>query len=125
MMPLTPSFNLNSARDTGGGFVFSLYPYLLMTTGYIGLLVITLLIAAYHASIVMLLGSALARTNWIAMFALGRAMSSIYAGYSTGYLWNLFGLKTLAALAIAGISLYVLRGRRQSTRGITQADGTQ
>lgn len=95
------------------GFVFSLYPYLMMTTGVTGMLVASTFLALYHALLLLLLSQSLARANWIAALLLGRAVNSLYATYADGYLWNILGIKALATIGMAMFFLWEL-GRRES-----------
>ncbi|MHA6721291.1 DUF6418 domain-containing protein [Sphingomonas sp. RS6] len=95
------------------GFVFSLYPYLLMTTGATGMMLASTAIALYHAAILILLAHSLARANWIAALLFGRVVNSIYATYADGYLWNIMGVKSLATVALALFFLWEL-GRSDS-----------
>lgn len=113
MQPFTATRLLSWAIEGGNGFVFSLYPYLLMSLGAVGMLIVSSIIAFYHAVVMRLLAGALAEANWLASVALGRVMSSFYGTYSTGYLWNIFGVKTLLTLAAAVFLLWE-GGRRQS-----------
>lgn len=95
------------------GFVFSLYPYLMMTTGVAGMILVSTFIALYHALILILLSQSLARANWIAALLLGRVVNSLYATYADGYLWNILGIKTLATIAFGLFFLWEM-GRRGS-----------
>jgi hypothetical protein len=109
MEKFTPSRTLGWTMETGNGFVFSLYPYLMMTMGLIGLLIVSSLLAFYHAWVMRMLAVSLATPSWLASIAMGRVMSSFYATYSTGYLWNIFGIKTVLTLIIAAILLWESR----------------
>jgi hypothetical protein len=121
MQRFTSSRMLGWTMESGNGFIGSLYPYLLIATGMIGLLIISSIIAVYHALLMRLLASSFAQANWIAGILLGRVMSSFYATYATGFLWNIFGIKTLATLA-AGIFLNWEGARSTSvTRKILRA----
>lgn len=114
MQRFTPSRLLGRAMDGGNGFVFSLYPYLLMTMGIAGLLAVSSLLAAFHALVMRMVAQSLAEGNWIASILFGRAMGSLYGGYTTGFLWNFFGIKNLATIAVA---LFLIReGRRRDSR---------
>jgi hypothetical protein len=104
MEKFTPSRIMGWAMETGNGFVFSLYPYLLMTMGMIGLLIVSSLLALFHAWVMRILAVALATPSWLASIAFGRVMSSFYAGYSTGFLWNMFGIKIIVTVII-GVGL--------------------
>lgn len=116
MQPFTASRLLGWTMEGGGGFIGSLYPYLLMTTGVIGLLIISSLIALYHAVLMRMLAASFAHSNWIAAILYGRVMSSFYATYSTGYLWNIFGIKTLVTLAVALFISWEFRRPLSTTR---------
>jgi Family of unknown function (DUF6418) len=109
MEKFTPSRTLGWTMETGNGFVFSLYPYLMMTMGLIGLLIVSSLLAFYHAWVMRMLAISLATPSWLASIAMGRVMSSFYATYSTGYLWNIFGIKTVLTIIIASILLWESR----------------
>ncbi len=100
MQPFTASRLLGWTMEGGGGFIGSLYPYLLMTMGIFGLLIVSSLVALYHAALMRMLAASFAHSNWIAGLLYSRVMSSFYATYSTGYLWNIVGIKTLATLLI-------------------------
>lgn len=106
------------------GFVFSLYPYLLMTTGAVGMLISSTIIALYHALILLLLSRSLARANWIAALLLGRVVNSTYATYADGYLWNILGIKTVATIALALFFLWELGRPRSALRALARAFGT-
>ncbi len=114
MQRFTPSRTMGWTMEGGGGFVFSLYPYLLLTMGIAGLLFVSSLIAVFHAWVMRMLAQTLADTNWIASILFGRALSSIYAGYSTGYMWNFLGIKNLLTLAVA--LFLVWEGQRRGSR---------
>jgi hypothetical protein len=114
----TPATRLEWAIEGGNGFVFSLYPYLLLTTGLVGLLVVSSLLAAYQAWSLILLSRALAQANWLAVLCFGRVMSSFFACYTTGYFWNVFGLKTFATVAFGLVALS-LNFRTTTTKRIS------
>lgn len=114
MQRFTPSRTMGWTMEGGGGFVFSLYPYLLLTMGIVGLLFVSSLIAIFHAWVMRMLAQTLAETNWIASILFGRVLSSIYAGYSTGYMWNFFGIKNLVTLAVA--LFLVHEGQRRDSK---------
>ena len=116
MQRFTSSTIMGWTMDGGGGFVFSLYPYLLLSLGMVGLLVVSSIIAFYHAIVMRLLAGALAEASWLASVVLGRVMSSFYGTYSTGYLWNIFGVKTLITLAVALFLLWEGHRRQSVTR---------
>lgn len=114
MQPFTDSRLLGWAMEGGTGFVFSLYPYLLMTMGMTGLLIVSSIIAVFHAFVMKMLAQSIAESNWIASVLFGRAMSSLYGGYTTGFLWNFFGIKNLLTLAVA---LFIMwEGQRRDSR---------
>lgn len=101
MKQFTPVKDLLGLMTLGSGFVFSLYPYLLMTTGVFGMILVSTFLALYHAFIMFFLSRSLARANWVAALLFGRVVNSIYATYADGYLWNVFGIKTLITIALA------------------------
>lgn len=101
MQRFTPSRMLGWTMDGGNGFIGSLYPYLLMTMGVIGMLIVSSLLALYHALVMRMLAASIAQPIWLAALLYSRVMSSFYATYTTGYLWNIFGIKTIATLLIA------------------------
>jgi hypothetical protein len=105
------------------GFVFSLYPYLMMTTGVAGMIAASTLLSLYHAFLLILLSQSLARANWIAALLLGRAVNSLYATYADGYLWNILGIKTLATIAFALFFLWELGRRDSILRSIARSLG--
>ncbi|MBB5726264.1 hypothetical protein FHS97_002200 [Sphingomonas endophytica] len=121
MQPFTPSRTMGWTMEAGGGFVFSLYPYFLMAMGIIGLLVMSSIIAIFHAWIMRMLAQCLAQANWIASVLFGRVLSSIYAGYSTGYMWNFFGIKSLLTIAVALFLTWEGQRRNSRVRQMTQA----
>jgi len=105
------------------GFVFSLYPYLMMTTGVTGMMAASTFLSLYHAFLLVLLSQSLARANWIAALLLGRAVNSLYATYADGYLWNILGIKTLATIAFALFFLWELGRRDSILRSIARSFG--
>ncbi|KQN90928.1 hypothetical protein ASE95_11620 [Sphingomonas sp. Leaf231] len=121
MQPFTASRLLGWAMEGGTGFVFSLYPYLLMTMGIVGLLIVSSIIAAFHAFVMNMLAQTIAQGNWIASILLGRMMSSLYGGYTTGFLWNFFGIKNLVTLAIALFLVWESGQRNSRVRRMTDA----
>ncbi|WP_394648693.1 DUF6418 domain-containing protein [uncultured Sphingomonas sp.] len=121
MQRFTPSRTMGWTMEGGGGFVFSLYPYFLMTMGIVGLLFMSSLIAVFHAWVMRMLAQTLAEANWIASVLFGRVLSSIYAGYSTGYMWNFFGIKSLVTLAVALFLTWEGQRRDSRTRRVMQA----
>jgi hypothetical protein len=100
MQHFTSSRMLGWTMEGGNGFIGSLYPYLLMSLGVVGLLFVTSIIALYHAILMRMLAASFAQSGWIAAFLYSRVMSSFYATYTTGYLWNIFGVKTLLTFAV-------------------------
>jgi hypothetical protein len=116
MEKFTPSRTLGWTMETGNGFVFSLYPYFLMTMGIVGLLLMSSLIALFHAWIMRMLAVSLATPSWLASIAMGRVMSSFYAGYSTGFLWNIFGIKTILTIIVGIILLWESRRNASVSR---------
>lgn len=113
MQRFTSSTTLGWTMEAGNGFVFSLYPYLLISMGMIGLLIVSAIIGFYHAFVMRLLAGSMAEMGWLASVAFGRVVSSFYAGYSTGFLWNIFGIKTLLTLAVGIFLLW--EGRRPAS----------
>lgn len=105
------------------GFVFSLYPYMMMTTGVSGMIAASTFLALYHALLLLFLSQALARANWIAALLLGRAVNSLYATYADGYLWNIFGIKTLGTIGVALLFLWELQRRDSILRAIARTAG--
>lgn len=114
MQRFTPSRTLGWTMEMGNGFVFSLYPYFLLTMGLVGLLFMSSLIGIFHAWVMRMLAQTLAEGNWIASILFGRVISSFYAGYSTGFMWNFFGVKTIATILIA--VFLVWEGRQRDSR---------
>lgn len=121
MQRFTPSRTMGWTMEAGGGFVFSLYPYFLMAMGIVGLLVMSSLIAIFHAWIMRMLAQCLAEANWIAAILFGRVLSSIYAGYSTGYMWNFFGVKSILTIAVALFLTWEGQRRDSRVRQMMQA----
>ncbi|MEH3102703.1 MAG: DUF6418 domain-containing protein [Sphingomonas phyllosphaerae] len=121
MQRFTPSRLLGWAMEGGTGFVFSLYPYLLMTMGIAGLLLVSSLLAAFHAFVMRMVAQSIAESNWIASILFGRAMSSLYGGYTTGFLWNFFGIKNLVTIAVALFLIWEGRRRDSRVRRMMQA----
>lgn len=115
MAKFTPSLLLGWVMETGNGFVFSLYPYLLLSLGILGMLFVSSLIAAFHAWSMALLAECLARSSWLASVALGRVMSSFYACYTTGFLWHVFGIKNVLPLVAGILLLWWARRKGRST----------
>ncbi len=116
MQPFTASRLLGWAQEGGTGFVFSLYPYLLRVFGMFGLTIFGIVIALYHAVIMRLLAASLAEASWLAALLFGRCMTTIYAAYTTGYLWNAFGLMPLAYLAAGAFLLWESRRANSVTK---------
>lgn len=118
MQRFTASRLLGWAMEGGNGFVFSLYPYLLLVMGMVGLLFVSSVIAAMHAWVMKMLAQTLAEGNWIASILFGRAMNSLYGGYTTGFLWNFFGVKTIATLLIAAFLAWEANQRNSRVRRV-------
>lgn len=95
---------LRAAMDYGGGFVFCLYPYLLMASGITGVMLVSTVLAILHAVIVVFLLRALETNNWLGAFIFTKCFSNLIAIYIVGYLWFAFGIKNIAMLA-AGFGL--------------------
>lgn len=121
MQRFTASRLLGWAMEAGTGFVFSLYPYLLMTMGMVGLLFVSSLIAVFHAFVMRMVAQTIAEGNWIASILFGRAMSSLYGGYTTGFMWNFFGIKNLLTIAVALFLAWEGRRRDSRVRQMAQA----
>ncbi|MEO6247635.1 MAG: DUF6418 domain-containing protein [Sphingomicrobium sp.] len=105
MARFTPSHLLKQAERGGTGFVFALHPYLLLSGGIPLLLLGGLAVALFHGLALALLLEALATRRWLAALAFARLINSAYATLFTGYLWNLFGIKSIATLIIGLILL--------------------
>ena len=110
MIRFTSSHRLELAMRSGGGFVFPLYPYFLLAGGPLLLFLGALAVALFHAWAFALLAKALLEARWLAALAFARIVASLYACLTTGYLWNAFGVKTIATLAI-GLLLLRLPGK--------------
>ncbi|WP_294196721.1 DUF6418 domain-containing protein [uncultured Sphingomonas sp.] len=121
MQRFTNSRLLGWAMEGGNGFVFSLYPYLLMTMGIIGLLCVSSILAVFHAFVMRMLAQTIAEGNWIASVLFGRMMSSLYGGYTTGFMWNFFGIKNLVTLAVGLFLTWEGQRRDSRTRRVMQA----
>ncbi len=111
MAEYVPAAQLGFIMDTGGGYVFSQMPYALRTMGFVGLMALTAIIAAYHAGLFLLIAYALPRMNLFALIALGRVLIGLTAFYYTGYFFSVFGIKTLLAIAAALFFLWLGRYR--------------
>ena len=107
MARLTPSHRLNMAVHGKNGFVFALYPYLLLAGGTVVLIAGAVIVSLVQALALLLLAAALASGRRLAALAFARVTSATYACVITGYLWNLFGVKTLLTFAI-GLALLTL-----------------
>jgi hypothetical protein len=110
MIRFTPSHRLELAVRSGGGFVFPLYPYFLLAGGPLLLFLGALAVALFQSFAFALLARALLAARWLAALAFARVIASLYACLTTGFLWNAFGVKTLATLAI-GLVLLRLPGK--------------
>jgi len=109
MACFTPSHRLKQAERGGTGFAFALHPYLLLAGGIPLMLLAGLAVALVHGWALALLLEALAQGRWLAALAFARLINSAYATLFTGYLWNLFGVKSLATLLVG---LVLLRAPR-------------
>ncbi|MEO7787191.1 MAG: DUF6418 domain-containing protein [Sphingomicrobium sp.] len=107
MARFTPSRLRKQAEHGGTGFVFALHPYLLLAGGVPLLLLGGLAVALGHGVALGLLIEALAKRRWLAALVFARLVNSAYACLFTGYLWNLFGIKSVAT-AILGLILLAL-----------------
>lgn len=122
MARFTPSHRLNSARRGGTGFVFALYPYLLLAGGIGGLILGGVAIALYHGWALALMFRALVEGRWFAALAFARVINASFACLSTGYLWNLFGVKTVATFVVGLILLHAPRYRMNKTQPTIDPD---
>ena len=68
-----------------------------------------------------MLAQTIAEGNWIASILFGRAMSSLYGGYTTGFMWNFFGIKNMVTIAIALFLTWEGQRRDSRVRQMTQA----
>ena len=109
MIRFAPSHRLELAMRSETGFVFPLYPYFLIAGGPLLLVMGALFVALFHAWAFALLTKALLASRWLAALAFARVIASGYACLTTGYLWNAFGAKTLATLAIGVVLLHLPR----------------
>ncbi|WP_153002545.1 DUF6418 domain-containing protein [Sphingomonas endophytica] len=116
MQPFTSSRLLGWTQEGGTGFVFSLYPYFLRALGVVGLLIMGVLLAIYHGLVMRWLAEGLAEASWLAALLFGRVMSTIYAAYTTGYLWNCFGISTVVYLSAGLFLLWESRRANSRTR---------
>jgi hypothetical protein len=105
MARFTPSHRLKQAERSGTGFVFALHPYLLLAGGVPLLLVGGLAVALFHGWVLALLLQSLAERRWLAALAFARIINATYAGLFTGYLWDPFGIKSAATLALGLVLL--------------------
>lgn len=109
---------LVAAMDYGGGFIFCLLPYLLMVSGIIGVLLVSLIITAMHAAVIMLLIKSLTSGQWLSALCFTKSFSNILAAYIIGYLWFIFGIKNLFFIS-AGFGVlivYLLLANKQLSR---------
>jgi hypothetical protein len=91
---------LRSRLKAESAYVFAFFPYILISTGVIGLYAITIFVAAWITGIMLAMSLALGKGRWIEALLYGRLMSSFYAMTTTGFFWNEFGIKSLATLAL-------------------------
>ncbi|MEO5641056.1 MAG: DUF6418 domain-containing protein [Sphingomicrobium sp.] len=105
MARFTPSHRLKLAQRGGNGFVFALYPFLILAGGVAGLVIGGLAVALAQGWALALLMRALAEGRWLAALAFARLVNASYACLTTGYLWNMFGIKSIATLLLGLVLL--------------------
>nr|WP_321511966.1 DUF6418 domain-containing protein [uncultured Celeribacter sp.] len=111
-----PSDIALQARYRGTGYIFSLFAYALMVSGYLGACVVSL---ATHLVFAIVMGFVLAAIAhgriWCLIVAGKLFVWCLAGGFIVGYLWFFFGIKT-AALIAAYLTLWSLGGRGDITR---------
>jgi hypothetical protein len=106
MARFAPRYVLRDYMRNEMGFIFDLYPFWLIVSGYIGLLLVTSIIACQYAFVLSETLIAICTYQWIGLAIIGKIMVWLMAGFSSGYTWNFFGYKTMAFIVI----LVILRG---------------
>lgn len=106
---------LEAAMDYGGGFLFCLYPYLLLVSGLPGVLLISLILASLHSLVIVLMLRCLQTGQWIAALLFMKSFNNILSAYIIGYLWFVFGIKNLFFLG-AAISIMIIGERMDLVR---------
>lgn len=120
--------NVYYAEHRGIGYVFTLFAYIMMTTGGLGLIVIGTILHLIYALVMIWAVRAIIDLSILRIIlALKLFVFISSGGFVVGYLWNFFGIKTLAiAAAILGLTLlHEARKRsvthRSNKRGFMQA----
>ena len=112
MAHYAPSEIAFSAASKGIGYIFSLFPYLLMTTGVLGLLVFGAVIHLLYALVLCWIMEALARADLILLTIASKIyIFFVSSGFIVGYLWFFFGIKTWILLAAYLVYRYLSRFR--------------
>lgn len=118
MMPYAPSEIAYAAGQQGTGYVFSLFAYLMMTTGIAGVLVVGSLIHAVYAVTVILLMRAVADLSILrSVLAMKLFIWNVSGGFIVGYLWFFFGIKSIVLLGVLIVLERVVFHNRSSLTG--------
>ncbi|MCR9294625.1 MAG: DUF6418 domain-containing protein [bacterium] len=111
---------LEAAMDYGGGFLFCLYPYLLMVSGLPGVLLISVVLASLHSLVIVLMLRCLQNGQWIAALLFMKSFNNILSAYIVGYLWFILGIKNLVFIG-AAIGIMII-GERMELAKRTRLD---
>ncbi|NEX45851.1 DUF6418 domain-containing protein [Pseudotabrizicola algicola] len=108
--------NVYYAEHRGIGYVFTLFAYIMMTTGGLGLILITPLLHLIYALVMIWAVRAIIDLSILRIVLSMKLFVFILSGgFVVGYLWNFFGIKTIA-LALSIIGLKVLHDMRRRSK---------
>lgn len=119
MAPFLKARVLGWIVDGGGGFVFAHMPYWLMVSGYTGAAIVGLASFALYVFVARRVLMAIKARDLVSLAIWLKLMTWILAGYTTGYFWFLFGLKTVVVTG-SGILWDTWHQRRHSAPVSTQ-----
>ena len=101
MQPYAPGEIAYAAGHQGTGYVFSLFLYLMMTTGVLGTLLIGLAAHLLFAMAMSWMLRAIADADWLRLIVTMKLVNFyLSGGFIVGYLWFFFGIKSFIVIAM-------------------------
>lgn len=102
-----------AAALQGTGYIFSLFPYVMMTTGVAGVVIVGISLHLLLGWVMGWIAQSIARASfWQLMIALKLFILFVAGGFIIGYLWSFFGIKTIALAAAYLILQFLFSGNK-------------
>lgn len=101
MRPFTDPATMYWTAQVGGGFVFAYAPYWLMTTGFIGVMIVYALTIIMTTFVLKILLNAIINFDQVLLIISTKIATWLLAGFTIGNLYFFFGVETMITLMVA------------------------